>query len=168
MPVHFRSCYSILPVCRPCNRSSKPYSMSSTVFSSASPRTSPEPVETRIASSNGDLNNLSAVRPVAEIAVDAAFVGQSLAITEPDDDPEIRRRYRPFLLPEEIANSDWISNLEMSTAMSMAYKDMRRVDGSRLKLLVLYGSLRERCVTLRFSLLPSLTPHELLLEAPCF
>ena len=144
--------------------------MSSTVFSPASPRNSPQVATTRLASSNGDLNNVSAVRPVAEIAVDAAFVRQSLAIQESDDEPEIRRQYRPFLLRKKIVDSDWIAHLEISTAMRMAYEEMHRLNGTRLKVLVLYGSLRERCVTCfkSFAVLPSLTTHQLLLKTSCF
>jgi len=118
--------------------------MSSAIFSPPSPRTSPQRATTRLASSNGDLDDLSALRPVAEIAVDATNMRQSLAIQESADDPEVRRQYRPFLLPEEIVLSDWIANLEMSTAMKMASEEMYRVNGGRLKVLVLYGSLRER------------------------
>jgi arsenic resistance protein ArsH len=120
--------------------------MSPGVQTSDLPKSSPQRATTILASSNGDLNNLSAARPAADIAVDAEFVRRSLAIQDADDDPEIRRLYRPFLLPEEIANSDWIAKLEMSAAMKMAYKEMHRADGGRLKVLVLYGSLRERCV----------------------
>ncbi|KAL8879789.1 MAG: hypothetical protein Q9198_002667 [Flavoplaca austrocitrina] len=112
-----------------------------------SPRNSPQGATTSLASSNGDLNNISAVRPVTEIAVDAAFVRQSLAIQESDDDPEIRRQFRPFLLRKRIVDSDWVAHLEISTAMRMAYEEMHRPHGTRLKVLVLYGSLRERCVT---------------------
>jgi len=122
--------------------------MPAAVSSSAPLRTSPQQTITRLASSNGDLNNLSAARPVTEIAVDPAFVRQSLAIPECDDDLEVRHRYRPFLLPDEIADSDWIANLEMATAMKMAYEEMHRANGGRLRVLVLYGSLRERCVTI--------------------
>ncbi|KAL8892144.1 MAG: hypothetical protein Q9215_000901 [Flavoplaca cf. flavocitrina] len=118
--------------------------MSSTVFSPTSPKNSPQGATTSLASSNGDLNNISAVRPVAEIAVDAAFVRQSLAIQESDDDPEIRRQFRPFLLRKRIVDSDWVTHLEISTAMRMAYEEMHRPHGTRLKVLVLYGSLRER------------------------
>lgn len=135
--------------------------MSSTVFSPASPRNSPQGAPTSLASSNGDLNNISAVRPVAEIAVDAAFVRQSLAIQESDDDPEIRRQFRPFLLRNRIVDSDWVAHLEISTAMRMAYEEMHRPDGTRLRVLVLYGSLRERCDTCfqSFAVLPILTTH---------
>ncbi|KAL8899723.1 MAG: hypothetical protein Q9192_001426 [Flavoplaca navasiana] len=114
------------------------------MFSPTSPRNSPQGATTSLASSNGDLNNISALRPIAEIAVDAAFVRQSLAIQESDDDPEIRRQFRPFLLRKRIVDSDWVAHLEISTAMRMAYEEMHRPDGTRLKVLVLYGSLRER------------------------
>ena len=124
------------------------------MLSAASTRTSPQQTPTKLAYSNGDLNNLSAIRPVAEIPIDAQFVRRSLAIQESDDDPEIRREYRPFLLAEDVAKSDWIGNLEMSTAMKMAYEEIYRTKGGRLRVLVLHGSLRERCGTR--SALPSI------------
>ena len=159
MRARFRPSYSICPVRRSCYRTPKPYLMSSTAFSPTSPRISPQGATTRLVSSNGDLNNTSAVRPVTEIAVDAAFVRQSLAIQESDDEPDIRRQFRPFLLDKEIADSDWIAHLEISTAMRMAYEEMHRLNGSRLKVLVLYGSLRERCVTC-FKKLCSTSRHQ--------
>jgi len=144
--------------------------MSSTIFSPVSSGDSPLRATSRLASLNGDLNNISALRPVAEIAVDAAFVHQSLAIEEIDDDPEVRRQFRPFLLPEEIMNSDWIAHLEISTAMKMAYEEMHRLNGGRLKVLVLYGSLRERCVICSesFAVIPGLTTYQLLFKASSF
>lgn len=170
MAARLRPAYSICPARRSCYCTSKPYLMSSTEFSSASPKKSPQGAKTRLASSNGDLNNISAIRPVAEVAVDAAFVRQSLAIQESDDEPETRRQFRPFLLNKKIVDSDWIAHLELSTAMRMAYEEMQRPNGSRLKVLVLYGSLRERCVTCSesFAILPGLTTHQLLFKASCF
>jgi hypothetical protein len=161
MSARFRPLYGFFPVRRFCSPTSKSYLMTPTDVSSTSPATSPRGASIRLASSNGDLNNVSAARPVAEAPVDPAFLHRSLAIQESDDDPEIRRQYRPFLLPNEIANTDWIASLEMSTVMSMVYKEMHQVNGSRLKVLVLYGSLRERCVTFSnsFSLFPGLTFH---------
>lgn len=94
---------------------------------------------------NGDLNNTLAARPTVHLGVDPAYIGRSLAISEADDDPEIRSTYRPFLLGKEVEESDWVSKLELSTAMKMAEKDLKQT-GSRLKVLVLYGSLRERHV----------------------
>lgn len=170
MPAHFRPSYSIYPARRFCYCTPRPYPMSSTVFSSASPRKSSQGATTRLALSNGDLNNIPAVRPVAEIAVDAVFVRQSLAIQESDDEPEIRRQFRPFLLRKEIVDSDWIAQLETSTAMRIAYEEIYRLEGSRVKVLVLYGSLRERCVTCfqSFAVLHGLTIHQLLLKTSCF
>lgn len=139
--------YSIFAAGRSFHHALKPYRMSFAISSSASPKTSLQQVPAKLVPSNGDLNNLSAIRPVAEIAVDAAFVRRSLAIQESEDDPEIRRKYRPFLLAEDIEDSDWIASLEMSTAVKMAHSEMHRTNGGRLKVLVLYGSLRERCVT---------------------
>jgi len=68
---------------------------------------------------------------------------KSLAISEAEDDPEIREQYRPFLLPENIANSDWVSQLELATVTKMAEADLARTE-ERLKILMLYGSLRTR------------------------
>ena len=94
---------------------------------------------------NGDLNNTLAARPTVQLDVDAAYISRSLAISEADDDPEIRNTYRPFLLSKEVEESDWVSKLELSTAMRMAEEDLKQT-GSRLRVLVLYGSLRERYV----------------------
>lgn len=68
-----------------------------------------------------------------------------LPIASKDDDLEIRAKYRPFLLEPEFEASDWISELELDTAVSMAEADLAKT-GSRLKVLVLYGSLRQRYI----------------------
>lgn len=67
----------------------------------------------------------------------------NLAISEDEDNPEIRAKYRPFLLDTQTIASDWISELELDTVTTIAQKDLERT-GSRLKVLVLYGSLRKR------------------------
>jgi arsenical resistance protein ArsH len=69
----------------------------------------------------------------------------SLAISESEDDPEVRKSYRPFLLPTDIEAKDWISELELETAIRTIENDLARTN-SRLKVLVLYGSLRQRFV----------------------
>ena len=69
-----------------------------------------------------------------------------LAISETEDDPELRLKYRPFLLDPEVEFDDWISQLELDTAISMAEQNLSGT-GSRLKILVLYGSLRKRFVS---------------------
>lgn len=66
-----------------------------------------------------------------------------MAISDSEDDPKIRGQYRPFLLPDDIANSDWISKLELATVTKMAEADFAQT-GERLKILMLYGSLRTR------------------------
>jgi hypothetical protein len=68
---------------------------------------------------------------------------RSLAISEAEDDPEIRKKYRPFLLPEDIEAKDWISELELESVVRIAEEDLARTQ-SRLMVLVLYGSLRQR------------------------
>ncbi|KAI1335032.1 flavoprotein-like protein [Xylariaceae sp. FL0016] len=67
----------------------------------------------------------------------------TLAITEDQDEPTIRQRYRPFLLHYPMGPEDWISQLELNTVSGMAQKDLEKT-GSRIKVLVLYGSLRKR------------------------
>ena len=94
-------------------------------------------------SSNGDLNNTSAMRTVVLPPVDPSYAGRSLALSEEEDDPAVREKYRPFILDPEITAGDWISRLELSTALKMADADMQTT-GERLRVLVLYGSLRKR------------------------
>jgi len=66
-----------------------------------------------------------------------------LALSASEDDAEIRSKYRPFLLDPDVEATDWISQLELDTVSSIAEKDIEKT-GSRLKVLVLYGSLRKR------------------------
>ncbi|RDW80150.1 arsenic resistance protein ArsH [Coleophoma cylindrospora] len=66
-----------------------------------------------------------------------------LALSRLEDEQENRSRYRPFLLESSIESRDWISKLELETTISMAEKDLA-VTKTRLKVLVLYGSLRKR------------------------
>ncbi|KAF8250392.1 arsenate resistance ArsH [Wilcoxina mikolae CBS 423.85] len=58
---------------------------------------------------------------------------------DPFDDPAIDAQYRPFLLPTEIRETDWISQLELDSVSALA-----ATTTPRLKFLVLYGSLRNR------------------------
>ncbi|KAH8433156.1 uncharacterized protein LDX57_010790 [Aspergillus melleus] len=66
----------------------------------------------------------------------------SLAICENEDNANIRQKYRPFILKNNVAE-DWVSTLELTSALNMAAKELQ-TSGSRLKVLVLYGSLRRR------------------------
>lgn len=53
---------------------------------------------------------------------------------------EVESRYRPFLLTEQQKQEeDWVAALELETVAAMASASERK-----LKILVLYGSLRER------------------------
>ena len=97
------------------------------------------------ATSQGDLNNASATRPHLPIKADSEYRYRSLAITESDDDPEIRSTYRPFLLEKQPDMRDWIEDLELATVTKMVAEDLERT-GQRLKVLVLFGSLRQRLV----------------------
>lgn len=92
---------------------------------------------------NGDLNNTASMRTVNAPHRDPAFANRSLAIQTDEDDPETRSQYRRFLLSEETQHSDWVSKLELATVTEMAYSDLQQT-GERLKVLVLYGSLRSR------------------------
>lgn len=94
---------------------------------------------------NGDLNNTQVLRSTAEIPVDRAYIGMTLAIPEEDDDHEIRSRYREgFLLNQSITKADWISKLELSTVLQLSEANLKQSDNDRLRVLVLYGSLRGR------------------------
>jgi len=58
----------------------------------------------------------------------------------------MRRKYRPFLHGIN-TDDDWVSKLELDTALRLAQEDLQRSDSAgRLKILVLYGSLRPRYV----------------------
>ncbi|KAH0349673.1 arsenate resistance ArsH, partial [Aureobasidium melanogenum] len=92
----------------------------------------------------GDLNNTEVMRETNHLEPDPTYAGKTLAIAEQDDDADVRNKYRPFISSDEVTNSDWISQSELSTALKMSEKDMHDTDGDRIKILVLYGSMRER------------------------
>lgn len=96
-----------------------------------------------VPTSQGDLNNVSAMRLTERPETDPEFAYRSLAIPAEDDDAEVRQRYRPFLLPTtESSATDWVGRLELATVTKLAHEDFERT-ASRLKVLVLYGSLRQ-------------------------
>jgi arsenic resistance protein ArsH len=92
----------------------------------------------------GDLNNTSAAREHLRPVVDPEYRFRSFAIPAPDDDPVVRQKYRPFLLDDDISASDWIAKLELATAAKMVETELLSLGEDRLKVLVLYGSLRSR------------------------
>ncbi|EUC41378.1 hypothetical protein COCMIDRAFT_106311 [Bipolaris oryzae ATCC 44560] len=93
---------------------------------------------------NSDLNNTAAERTRAEIAVDPQYRQSTFAIPAHEDDASIRQAYRPFLLDAQHADDDWITRLELSTAFKMVDEQVMKNGGDRIKVLVLYGSMRER------------------------
>lgn len=93
--------------------------------------------------SNGDLNNVSSMRPTEAIVVDESFAFTSLAIPEDEDDATTRSTYRPFILSTEVTDVDWISRLELATVTEMSQKSIAATK-HRLRVLVLYGSLRPK------------------------
>ncbi|EPE04215.1 arsenic resistance protein [Ophiostoma piceae UAMH 11346] len=93
---------------------------------------------------HGDLSNFHAMRPSLELAVDPAYIGASFGITADEDEPAVRGRYRPFLLPENDAADDWVAQLELSTALKLVESEILEKKLDRLRILVLYGSLRDR------------------------
>lgn len=60
-----------------------------------------------------------------------------------DESLQGRDTYKPFLLDEQTTASDWISELELDTAETMARHDLH-ITAQPLRILVLYGSLRRR------------------------
>jgi arsenic resistance protein ArsH len=95
-------------------------------------------------STNGDLNNTAAERARSDILVDPAYRHASLALPAHQDDPAVRQAYRPFLLEAQHAESDWIARLELSTVLKMVDEEVVKKGAERIKVLVLYGSMRER------------------------
>jgi len=92
----------------------------------------------------GDLNNTAAMREQQRLMADPEYRLQSFAINPQNDDPEVIKQYRPFLLSDEISDSDWVAGLELSTALKMVESELLSKGKERLNVLVLYGSLRSR------------------------
>lgn len=86
---------------------------------------------------------------------------RSLALPLSEDDSGIRQKYRPFILSDN-ATEDWINNLELTTALEMAELNLRETN-KRLKVLVLYGSLRRRS----YSRLVALEASRILFRLGC-
>jgi hypothetical protein len=91
----------------------------------------------------GDLNNVASMRQTEEILGSPNFAYRSLAIPAEEDEVDVRTKYRPFILDPVVAEDDWVAKLELATVAEMAQRDLNKT-GSRLKVLVLYGSLRQR------------------------
>ncbi|KAF7557104.1 hypothetical protein G7Z17_g868 [Cylindrodendrum hubeiense] len=94
--------------------------------------------------SHGDLNNSHAARPQIELVPDSAYSSRSFAISKEDDESEVREHYRPFLLDDAHEATDWVAQLEMSTVLRMVESEIVNRGNERLRILVLYGSMRSR------------------------
>jgi arsenic resistance protein ArsH len=93
---------------------------------------------------NGDLNNTAAERSRVHVTEDPTYRHISLAIPTAQDEPSIRNSYRPFLQDEAMSSQDWVSQLELSTVLKMVDLQVLKGDGERLRVLMLYGSMRKR------------------------
>lgn len=93
---------------------------------------------------NGDLNNTEVLRAVKSFPADPDYQGRTLALSPAEDDAEIRQKYRPFLQDHHVADKDWVAKLELSTALKMSENHIKESGGDRLRILVLYGSMRSR------------------------
>ena len=93
---------------------------------------------------NCDLNNTVAARVQVHIEGDQSYTNRSFAVPSTEDDATLRREYRPFLLDAAVENSDWVAGLELNSALQMVDAEILSKGQERLKVLVLYGSLRER------------------------
>lgn len=86
---------------------------------------------------------------------------RSLSLHQSEDDPAIREKYRPFILNDN-STEDWVNSLDLATVLDMAEQNLR--DGNeRLKVLVLYGSLRKRS----YSRLVALEASRILFRLGC-
>ncbi len=94
----------------------------------------------------GDLNNTEAARERLQVLADPEYQFRSFLIHALDDDPSVRQRYRPFLLDDEASSSDWVAKLELATTAKMVETELLSQGKDRLRVLVLYGSLRSRFV----------------------
>jgi arsenic resistance protein ArsH len=93
---------------------------------------------------HGDLNNAHAARAAVQLTVDPAYSRRTFAIGAHEDDAAIRESYRPFLLPDACAANDWIADLELSAVLKLVESEILVRTQDRLRILVLYGSLRSR------------------------
>lgn len=94
---------------------------------------------------HGDLNDSHAARPIVNVAPDPAYHQRSFAIPVEEDDAEIRQLYRPFILSEPFTADDWVGKLVLSTVLQMVENEIISRKQNRLRILVLYGSMRSRC-----------------------
>lgn len=102
-------------------------------------------------SGHGDLNNIHVMRETSTLVANQAFSHVSLAIPESEDDSTVRSQYRPFLNitsrdheNAKVYGKDWVEELELGTVLEMVQNEIIDKNQDRLRILVLYGSLRSR------------------------
>ncbi len=95
---------------------------------------------------HGDLGNTRVGRAAVELTPGPPHRSLSLTIDALEDNQLIRDRYRPFLQPGNCLDGgeDWITQLELGTVLEMVQTGILDRGLDRLKILVLYGSLRKR------------------------
>lgn len=69
-----------------------------------------------------------------------------LSIPPYEEDPAFRSKYRPFLQHDTVSESDWVARLELDVVGGMVAADLAATGGERIKVLVLFGSMRARWV----------------------
>jgi hypothetical protein len=133
---------------RPCTTNFQVFNISGSLFISRHFPTSNKSLfyhtHSLMMNGHGDLNNSHAGRTAVELTPDPAYAYRSLAIHPTDDDAEVRDKYRPFLLEGKLIKDDWVAELELSTAIKMVQEEILDRGLDRLRILVLYGSLRSR------------------------
>ena len=68
------------------------------------------------------------------------------SVLKEQDDLDVRKRYRPFLLSDDGAADDWVANLELELVMKIVRCEILERGQDRLRILILYGSVRCRQV----------------------
>ncbi|KAJ5503991.1 Arsenate resistance ArsH [Penicillium fimorum] len=85
---------------------------------------------------------MSSIVPPVVVNTQSDVSYRSLVLPLGEDTPGTRQKYRPFILDDNTPE-DWVNKLDLATAADMAEENLR-VTNQRLKVLVLYGSLRKR------------------------
>ncbi|KAJ5138403.1 uncharacterized protein N7515_003251 [Penicillium bovifimosum] len=104
---------------------------------------------------------ISSANPQHMAPITSQASDRSLAIHSNEDSLEIRQKYRPFILSDNVTD-DWVSNLDLTTVTELAEQNLKATN-ERLKVLVLYGSLRKRS----YSKLVALEASRILFRLGC-
>lgn len=115
---------------------------------------------------HGDFNNTHTARTIVKIFPSSLsgmrrYLGRSLAILALEDDTDVRARYLSFLSSEPAPETDWMAQLELSTAMSIVDHQVLLRGALRLRILVLIGSLRRQSCSRLLAYEGARIPHRL-------